>query len=767
MRSSLALLAVLGVALAVLLSPRSGDVTTNAHRAEVAEELAEVTAPTAAMLARTLSGSAAGADLGAAYRRARRQAIASGERTARQAPAVAEKRWELVGPREIGGRVLDLAIDPRDRETIYAATASGGVFRSTDAGRTFHPRWPDDEVQPVGSVAITPDGVLYAGTGESGPGGGSMTYGGRGVFRSDDAGKSWKHLGLEGTHRISRVVVDPGDPKRIWVAASGNLFKAGGERGLYRSDDAGKTWKLVLAGANGTTGATDIAIDPQNPRNVLAAMWDHKRGPNEHSYTGVGSGLFRSTDGGETWTRTGGPLLTALPTLGRIGVAYAPSNPKVAYAIAAMQTGRTPFLFKTTDGGATWTPTTDANIAQSGSSFGWWFGRLWVAPDDPNDLFIAGVNLIRSVNGGSSTSSIGGVHADQHAMAWDPENPDVVYLGNDGGVYRSEEGGRSGSWEFADDQPFSQLYSLDVSEQDAGRQVAGLQDNGVNLSYGADGWQSYGGGDGERTLINPKNQNIVYGCSQYGNCFVDRTGGGLGSKDNFTQKVVSLRKNWFTPIEFDLDNPSVVYTGGEIMSRSTNDARDWTPISPDLSNGPQPDPDPDYRSFGSLTTISPWGGTVYAGTDDGNLWFNHDNGTPTGWKKATDADLPKAWITRVQIDPRDATKKTAYVTYSGFRSGDGGSIFRTTDGGANWTDITGDLPAAPLNDVNVVGDALVVASDVGVYLSRDGGERWRRLGDGLPLAPVHELRHHAPTDALYAATFGRSMWKVDLKGLVG
>jgi photosystem II stability/assembly factor-like uncharacterized protein len=725
------------------------------------EEYAELTEPATAMLQRQFSGDdIAPTDvIDKAIARSRRLQA----QTQREAPAVARAQWDLVGPTNIGGRILDIAIDPVVSDQIFVASASGGVWKSDDAGKTFSSVWPVDETQAIGALAITPSGILYAGTGETGPGGGSMTYGGRGVFRSDDRGKTWKRIGLENTSRIGRIVVDPGNERRIWVAASGNLFKGTPDRGLYRSDDGGATWKKVLAGDNDTTGAADVAVDPKNPKNVIATLWDHKRGPNEHRYYGGGSGIFRSTDGGETWERTGGATLGTQPTLGRIGVAYAPSDPDVVYAIAQIQTGRYLGLYKSLDGGETWTgPALDDNIITASASFGWWFGRVWVTPDDPLDVWVAGVSLIRSRDGGTTTAVVANeVHADQHAMAWDPKVADRIYLGNDGGVYRSDDDG--GSWSFNEYLPASQLYSLDVSEQDRGMLVAGLQDNGVNLKTpDSEGWTSYGGGDGERTLIKPTDKDIVYGCSQYGNCFVDRSGGGNTDRTNFTQRVVSARKNWFTPIEFDPEDPSIVYTGGEIMSRSTDDGETWTPISPDLSNGLQPDPDPDYRNYGSLTTIGPAGkstGIIYAGTDDGNLWVTQDDGG--SWTQVSQEDLPNAWITRVQPDPRDP--KTAYVTYSGFRSGDEPAyLFKTTDAGASWKNITGDLPAAPLNDVNVIGDILVVASDVGVFASRDGGEKWLKIGFNLPLAPVHELRYIPQDDALYVATFGRSLWKVKM-----
>ena len=724
------------------------------------EEHEELMEPASAMLARQFSGGTVPPT--EAFGKMIAQSRKLSAQTRQVAPAVARASWELVGPKNIGGRILDVVIDPADPNLLFAAAASGGVFKSTDGGVNWTTTWPIEETQAIGALAQSKSGVLYAGTGETGPGGGSMTYGGRGMFRSEDRGKTWKHIGLTTSSRIGRIVVDPGNEQRIWVAASGNLFKGGGERGLYRSDDGGNSWKLVLEGANDTTGATDVAVDPSNPKNVIATLWDHKRGPNEHRYYGTGSGIFRSTDGGETWARTGGPTLNSQPTLGRMGVAFAPSDPKIVYAIAQVQTGRSLGLYKSVDGGATWTgPTVDANIITSGSSYSWWFGRVFVAPTDPLDVFVPGVSMTRSRDGGTTTETMPGMHGDHHAMAWDPANPDRFFIGDDGGVWRTTDNGAT--MEKFENLPASQLYSLDISEQDPNMQVAGLQDNGVNIKApDQEEWTSYGGGDGERTLINPVDPQIVYGCSQYGACFVDRSGGGGTDRESINQEVVSARKNWFTPIEFDPEDPSIVYTGGEIMSRSTDDGSNWTPISTDLSNGPQPDPDPDYKSYGSLTTIGPAGkstGYIYAGTDDGNLWVSRDDGG--SWTKVVQEDMPKAWITRVQPDPRDP--KTAYVTYSGFRAGeDAASIFKTTDGGESWKNISGDLPPGPLNDVNVIGDILVVASDVGVFATRDAGATWLKIGSNLPMAPVHELRHHSATKTLYAATFGRSMWKVPM-----
>lgn len=755
-------------ALAVVPTVRRGSGETAAERLKVAHgeeggenEGAALQEPADALLARELYGSdkTVPSDV---LPRAQARARALGARTRAADPAVANASWQLVGPTNIGGRVLDIAVDPGAADTIFIASAGGGVWKSTDAGTNFTSAWPAANTQSIGALTISPTGVLYAGTGETGPGGGSLTYGGDGLYRSGDRGASWRRIGLEGTSRISRVVLDPTDERRVFVAASGPLYKPGGERGLYRSEDGGRSFTKVLAGENATTGAVDVAFDPRNHRVMYAAMWDALREPDRRTYNGVGSGVFKSTDGGGHWQRIGTPLLGPSPQLGRIGLTVAGDG--TLYVNASGPSGAHAGFFRSTDGGATFIPSASADLLTASFVYGWWFGRVWATPGDPAHVYVAGVNLAETTDGGVSWSSPGGFHADQHAMAWDPRRPNRVYLGNDGGLYRSEDRGHT--WTFAKSMPFSQPYSVDVSESDPSRVTTGLQDNGSNRSWGkgAGQWNEFYGGDGQRTLINPRNQQIVYGCLQYGDCAVSTNGG--DDVTSFGDSVVSTRKNWFTPIEFDPEDPHTIYTGGEIMSRSDDDAASFTTISPDLSNGPGRETNPLFKNFGTLTTIAPAGkstGTIYAGTDDGNLWYTHDNGA--SWTKADDPDLPKAWITRVEVVK--GRPDTAYVTYSGFRQADGAAyVLRTTNGGKDWVNITGDLPRAPLNDVNVIGDTLVVGGDFGVFATRDGGAHWLKVGRNLPLAPVFELRYHAPTNTLYAATFGRSIFKVDLRPLL-
>ena len=712
-----------------------------------------------------------------AFRRTRAQAMAARERTRAARPAAIGRTWDLHGPEHVGGRVLDVVVDPTRPDAVYAATASGGVWYSTDAGMTYRPAWPDDYVQNIGALAGAPDGTLYAGTGEAGPGGGSLTYGGDGVYRSRDGGRTWQNIGLRDSERIGRIVVDPADPKKIWVAANGPLFDTGGERGLYRSDDGGDTWTLVLEGSTPSTGAVDISIAPDDPDTIYVTMWDRLRRPDSRDYTGGGSGLYRSTDGGETWATVGQQFFgPGIRTVGRLGVAAAPGG--LVYVLSSTVNGLTGGFYVSTDGGDTFVPKSfDSELVTGGFVYAWWFGRVYVDPKDPQHVFATGVNMSRSTDGGNTFNSPPGLHADQHGMAWDPRVPDRVYVGNDGGMYRSDDNGAS--YEHGVYMPFNQLYSIDVSQQRPERLVAGLQDNGGRRSWTADdeveadSWNDITGGDGTEMRINPENDLIVYGCSQYGACSVSTNGG--NQRTGFDTQIIGDRKNWLTPIEFEPGNPSTVYTASSIVHRSTNDGADWEPVSLDLTDGEagSTETNPLFRNYNTVSTIAATPGDVgflLVGTDDGNLWYSHDNAASlTSWTKVADSDLPDHYVTSVAIDPRNPD--VAYATYSGFRWGENAStVFRSADRGVSWDNISGDLPQSPVNKVQVVGDDLFVATDVGVFwtpdVAKDNGAKWYVLGDNLPIAPVWDLQYQANQHRLYAASFGRGAYSVPLAGLV-
>ena len=705
-----------------------------------------------------------------AFERASEQAARVGAATKASDPKIAGAAWQLRGPTNVGGRLLDIIVDPRRKDSVYAAAASGGVWHSADAGKTYRSVWPDSLTQAIGALDVSKSGVLWAGTGEAGPGGGSITYGGTGVYRSADGGKTWKNMGLRGSDRIGRVVVDPRNENIVWVAANGPLYTAGGERGLYRTTNGGKTWQLMLEGANATTGAVDVQIDPKDSKIIYATMWDRIREPDRRLYTGLGSGAFKSVDAGKTWTRIGGPSLASSPTLGRLGITVAPSDPNRVYIVASTEAGLTQGLHRSDNAGATFTPGIDVPLVTGGLVYAWWFGRVYVDPKDPDHVFVTGVNMSESKDGGIRFGSSPGLHADQHGMAWDPKKPGRVYVGNDGGSYTSEDNGAS--FEHGEYMPWNQPFEISVSQQDPAKILVGLQDNGGNRNYladddpGPDQYNDITGGDGTEMEFNPFNDSIVFGCSQYGACSRSTNGG--GNMSAFDHKVVGSRKNWLTPIEFDPLDENAVYTASEIVSKSTDKGVNWTPISPDLTGGPGREANPLFRNYGTITTLSVADvefGTIYAGSDDGRVNYTHDGGLT--WTRAT--GLPTDWVTSVAVDRRDPAN-IAYASFSGFRSGEQKSlVFRTADGGKTWKDISGNLPQAPVNDVMPIGDDLVIASDVGVFVTRGVGKgmgkTWLKVGTGLPNAPITSLDWQEKSKTLLAGNFGRGAYSVPLPDL--
>jgi photosystem II stability/assembly factor-like uncharacterized protein len=693
--------------------------------------------------------------------------------------------WGLVGPTNVGGRVTALVADPRHANTLYVAVSGGGIWKSTDAGTTFTPAWPADQTQTMGALALGSDGTLWAGTGEANPSGGGLTFFGDGVYKSTDGGAHWTQWGLTDSGAIGKITVDPADPQRVFVAAAGNLSGSAGERGIYRVTDGGKDWKLVLPTPNNTTGGIDLAIDAANPNRVYAALWDHQRNNGARVYGGVGSGLFRSDDGGDTWKRlenvTGthpadqaGTGLKSDASLGRIGVAIAPGDPNRVYVISGTQFGPDKGFYVSDDGGDTFVP---GGGAGGSSGFDWWFGRMWVDPKDKNHLFNADINLRESKDGGATWSTSSGVHADQHAMQWDPTTPNRVYLGNDGGIYHSDTNGATGSWTHATFAPWNQSYHLSVAADDPHRLATGLQDNGSVRTWTDTAgpsdlaqWNAYGGGDGHYVLIDPTDHTIYYECSQVGVCTRHQDAGGTSSRVRFGQRH-SSRITSDAPVVLDPSNPSVVYFGGNVLDRSTDRGTTFTQISPpgDVLTGPVPPEEDDKGPFFSglyatITAVAPAktaSNTIYLGTDTGRLWKTTDLGA--NWTEFTGKGLPTRWVNSVVVDPTDADH--VFVAFSGYREGDtAANVWETTDGGDTWRNVSGKLPNAPVEMLayDQPSDQLYAATDFGLFYDKNGKKNWKRLGDGLPSTPVFDMKITGDGHTMYAATFGRSVWQITL-----
>ena len=580
-----------------------------------------------------------------------------------------------------------------------------------------------------------------------------------GIYKSTDAGATWTYAGLEDTYYIARIVVDPLDGDRIWVAAAGALFGTNPERGIYRSTDAGATWQQVLS-VTDSTAATDVAIDPARPDTVFAAMWERVRGLTYRTSGGATSAIYRSYDGGDTWTK----LTNGLPSgsaVGRIGISVCKSNPSVIYATYSDHPGYFLGVYKSTNGGNTWTQTNDGDLADVYSNFGWYFGQIRVDPTNANRVFVLGVPFYRSQDGGASWAEVGPAnHVDHHAMAFDPLTPARVVEGNDGGIYASANSGTS--WTKLYDQPTNQFYMIEVDYQNPSRLYGGTQDNGTlrTTTGGVSDWEEIFGGDGFYTIVDPTDPDIIYCEYQYGNLYksVDFGYSWAWALSGVTS---SDRRNWSTPVAMDPSDHLKLYYGTYRVYKTTNGASSWSAISTDLTNGNQ------GGNYGTVTTIAVAPSNpsvVYVGTDDSNVWLTQNGGG--AWTNVSTA-LPNRWVTRVAVDPGLAG--TAYVTFSGLRwNEDIGYVYRTADYGASWDDITGNLPGSPVNAIVIDPDdtaRLFVGSDVGCFYTEDFGETWQMLGTGLPPVPVYDLKLHGPTRTLFAGTHGRSIQAFDLTTL--
>ena len=671
--------------------------------------------------------------------------------------------WELEGPINTGGRITDVAISPDNDDILYVGTATGGIFKTTDRGDNWTPIF-DAVVKPsIGNIAIAPSNSqrIYVGTGEANGSATDGAYFGDGIYRSDDGGDTWNNMGLEESNHIGRIIIDPTDSDRVFVAATGKLYGYNEERGIYRSTNGGNDWERVLF-ITDSTSAIDVIMNPVNTDIIFAAMWERTRKPWQRDYGGITSAIHRSIDGGDNWEILTNGLPAVSPNTGRISLAISESEPSTIYARYTTNEITNVFdgLYKSTDNGDSWTLVALGDISGVDSSFGWYFGNIRINPLDPDEVYVLGQQLVKTSNSGSSWQTVSGMHVDHHAMEYSKNNNNFILAGNDGGAYISENGGNS--WTHFNNLPITQFYNIEVDFQQPERLYGGTQDNNTirTLTGSNDDWSSIWGGDGFHVNVDPNDNNFVYAESQFGG--LGRSTNGGTSFQGATDGIdFNDRRNWNTPVVLSPFDSEIVFYGSNKLYTSDK-AVFWTAISPDLTDGQHPS---GSLSYGTLTAIAPSYlnlDTVYVGSDDGNVNVTFNGGNT--WENITNG-LPDRYITSIAISHND--DQIAYITFSGFSVLDyTPHIFKTEDGGQNWSDISSNLPSIPVNDIILFTNSIFVATDLNVWYSENDGVSWDIVGNDLPFTIIRDLKLHEPSNMLYAGTFGRSLHSYDLDNLI-
>ena len=735
--------------------------------------------------------------------------------------------WRSIGPAVFSGRVVDIAVKPGDPSTIWVASGSGGLWKTTNRGTKWKPVFDDLPVISIGDVAVAPSDsdVLWIGSGEANNQ--RSSYWGDGVYKSTDGGDSWTHMGLPESHHIGRIVIHPSNPDIVYVAALGHLYSANPERGLYRTRDGGKTWKLVKF-IDADTGFVDVVLDPTNPDTVFAASYQRRRRAWHFSESGPGSAVWRSTNGGDSWKRVRGGLPKG--EIGRIGLCmfgdgktlYATvenRNPKGVERPRADATGgngagrdeRTDEteeedigghrwgdgaegdaapgaapaapvigneIYRSDDGGESWRRVNERTV---GGSPPYYYGQIRTNPRDKEDVWVLGVPVYHSTNGGKTWGRNGarGVHVDHHALWIDPEDPDHMLLGNDGGLCQTYDGGKT--WDIFNNLPLAQFYAVALDNRKPYRVYGGTQDNG---SWGIPsiGKASRGiyesdvyrvnGGDGFYCAVDPEDPDVVYSESQFGRpSRLDlRTMERKSIRPPRKRGEPGARYNWMTPIVISPHNPRTIYIASQRLHRSYDRGDSWEAISPDLTTD-----DPEKKKGNvphcTITTVSESPvrkGVIWVGTDDGNVWVTQDAGRH--WRDVTDMfpDSTQAlWVSRVEASHHDKGK--CYVSFTGYREDRfKPELFVTDDFGGTWTSLSEGLPQSSVNVVREDSkneDLLFVGNEHGVQVSLDAGDTWAPLSKGMPTNPVHDLAIHQRDSDIVAATHGRGFFVLDVAPL--
>ena len=693
-------------------------------------------------------------------------------------------RFRNIGPAMISGRVSEFAVNPRDRSEFYVAVASGGVWKTVNAGTTWEPVFDGEGAYSIGCVALDPKNpyTVWVGTGEANSQR-SVSYG-DGIYKSEDGGSTWKNMGLRGSEHISVILFDPRDSGVIYVASQGPLWAPGGERGLYKTTDGGSSWNAVLS-VSENTGVSDVVMDPRDPDVLYACSYQRRR----HRWTMINGGpesaIHKTTDGGKTWKK----LTRGLPgvELGRIGLGISPGDPDVLYATIEAE-GDAGGIFRSTDRGASWerrNPYVDTQM---------YYGRLWCDPVDVNRIYVAGTIMQVSDDGGKTVERFvrGRVHVDFHAFWIDRADPEHYLLGTDGGVYESFD--RGNAWQWKSNLPTAQFYRVTVDNTKPFYYVyGGTQDNatvgGPSRTINSAGvlnsdWFVTIGGDGFETQVDPTNPSLVYSQYQYG---------GLARYDRSTGEVLwiqpieekgepGLRWNWDSPLIISPHSSSRLYFAANKVFRSDDRGATWTKVSADLTRqidrntlpvmgkvwGPEAiNKHGNTAIWGNVSFLSEsplTEGLLFAGTDDGLIHVTEDGGA--NWRKVDKfPGIPElAYVSSVHASPFD--ENVVYATFDHHQNGDFAPyVLKSLNKGKSWMSISSNLPANGavhcLAQDPVDANLLFVGTEFGVFVSVDGGAKWTRMKGGLPTIAVMDIDIHRGEDDLVLATFGRGFYVLD------
>lgn len=756
-----------------------------------------------------------------------------------------------VGPLVMSGRVVDIEASPQAPYTFYVAYATGGLWKTVNNGVRFEPIFDDQDAISIGDIALDPQNpkVIWVGTGECNSS--RSSYSGTGIYKTEDGGQTWAHKGLGDIHHTGRVLVHPNRSEVVFVAALGHLYTENKDRGIYRTTDGGQSWKKVLY-VNSRTGFVDLSFDPHNPEVLYAAAWEKDRKPWEFVEGGVASGIYKTTDGGDTWQRLAGGFPRG-EHVGRIGLAVSPQNSNIVYALLDNQADRpekdqyesqpitarklrgmsvddilalddldlgeflisyrfhadyTPKavkemltkggiavadlaefigrnnpkafdpiivggeVYRSDDAGQSWRKVNRDFIDRFYSTYGYYFGEIRVSPHDSNRIYIMGVPLLVSSDGGQTFEFSGGdnVHADHQAMWIDPQFPDHIIDGNDGGLNLSYDGGAS--WLKLNFTPVGQFYTVNVDMAEPYNIYGGLQDNGVykgsSLSkpLKSEPWQRIGGGDGMYVQIDPDDFTVYTGL-QFG--YYYRLDRGTGKKKSITPHGhladSSTRYNWQSPILLSSHSSDVLYFGANRLYRSLDRGDTWTAISPDLTHRRNIKGDVPFATITTISESKKTFGLIYAGTDDGRIHVTRNGGA--SWVEIGRPLPPGLWCTRIEASgERDGV---VYAALNGYRNDDFRTyLYRSANYGRTWKSIRANLPNQSINVIRedpVNPHVLFVGTDRGVFVSMDQGASWDALKNGIPLVPVHDLVVHPRDHDLVVGTHGRSIYVMDVSAI--